>query len=67
MKKIPVGAEACNVLVGELEFLNKPVVALVRLAPAVLLNGMAEVPIPTRSAGQGDTTHRTAETFFFFF
>lgn len=48
MKKIPVGAEACNVLVGELEFLNKPVVAFVRLSPAVLLNGMAEVPIPTR-------------------
>lgn len=48
MKKIPVGAEACNVLVGELEFLNKPLVAFVRLSPAVLLNGMAEVPIPTR-------------------
>ncbi|XP_034042379.1 sodium-driven chloride bicarbonate exchanger [Thalassophryne amazonica] len=48
MKKIPLGAEACNVLVGELEFLNKPVVAFVRLSPAVLLNGLAEVPIPTR-------------------
>lgn len=49
MKKIPPGAEACNVLVGELEFLNKPVVAFVRLSPAVLLNGLAEVPIATRS------------------
>uniref|UniRef100_A0A672ID30 Anion exchange protein n=1 Tax=Salarias fasciatus TaxID=181472 RepID=A0A672ID30_SALFA len=48
MKKIPAGAEACNVLVGELEFLNKPVVAFVRLSPAVLLNGMTEVPIATR-------------------
>uniref|UniRef100_A0AAQ5ZHX8 Anion exchange protein n=1 Tax=Amphiprion ocellaris TaxID=80972 RepID=A0AAQ5ZHX8_AMPOC len=48
MKKIPAGAEACNVLVGELEFLNKPVVAFVRLSPAVLLNGLAEVPIATR-------------------
>uniref|UniRef100_A0A669END2 Anion exchange protein n=1 Tax=Oreochromis niloticus TaxID=8128 RepID=A0A669END2_ORENI len=48
MKKIPPGAEACNVLVGELEFLNKPVVAFVRLSPAVLLNGLAEVPIATR-------------------
>uniref|UniRef100_A0A4W6FZ30 Anion exchange protein n=1 Tax=Lates calcarifer TaxID=8187 RepID=A0A4W6FZ30_LATCA len=48
MKKIPPGAEACNVLVGELEFLNKPVVAFVRLSPAVLLNGLAEVPITTR-------------------
>lgn len=48
MKKIPMGAEACNVLVGELEFLNKPVVAFVRLSPAVLLSGLAEVPIATR-------------------
>ncbi|CAL8289731.1 unnamed protein product [Lota lota] len=48
MKKIPAGAEASNVLVGELEFLERPVVAFVRLAPAVLLNGLAEVPITTR-------------------
>lgn len=48
MKKIPAGAEACNVLVGELESLNKPVVAFVRLSPAVLLSGLAEVPIVTR-------------------
>lgn len=49
MKKIPAGAEASNVLVGELEFLERPVVAFVRLSPAVLLNGLAEVPITTRS------------------
>ncbi|KAI5626600.1 sodium-driven chloride bicarbonate exchanger isoform X5 [Silurus asotus] len=48
MKKIPPGAEASNILVGELEFLEKPVVAFVRLSPAVLLNGLAEVPITTR-------------------
>uniref|UniRef100_A0A3P9IG16 Anion exchange protein n=1 Tax=Oryzias latipes TaxID=8090 RepID=A0A3P9IG16_ORYLA len=48
MKKIPPGAEASNVLVGELEFLDRPVVAFVRLSPAVLLNGLAEVPITTR-------------------
>ncbi|XP_041936058.1 sodium-driven chloride bicarbonate exchanger isoform X5 [Alosa sapidissima] len=48
MKKIPPGAEASNILVGELEFLEKPVVAFVRLCPAVLLNGLAEVPITTR-------------------
>ncbi|KAM4710811.1 sodium-driven chloride bicarbonate exchanger-like isoform 7-T7 [Anableps anableps] len=48
MKKIPAGAEASNVLVGELEFLDRPVVALVRLSPAVLLNGLTEVPITTR-------------------
>eukprot|EP00064_Thunnus_orientalis_P005681 superscaffoldBa00000568_g5695 len=48
MKKIPPGAEASNVLVGELEFLDRPVVAFIRLSPAVLLNGLAEVPITTR-------------------
>ncbi|XP_065108420.1 sodium-driven chloride bicarbonate exchanger isoform X2 [Paramisgurnus dabryanus] len=48
MKKIPPGAEASNILVGELEFLDRPVVAFVRLSPAVLLNGLAEVPITTR-------------------
>ncbi|XP_023655354.1 electroneutral sodium bicarbonate exchanger 1 isoform X1 [Paramormyrops kingsleyae] len=48
MKKIPLGAEASNVLVGELDFLERPVVAFVRLSPAVLLTGLTEVPIPTR-------------------
>ncbi|XP_069735034.1 electroneutral sodium bicarbonate exchanger 1 isoform X2 [Phaenicophaeus curvirostris] len=48
MKKIPSGAEASNVLVGELDFLHQPIVAFVRLTPAVLFSGMTEVPIPTR-------------------
>ncbi|XP_061779626.1 electroneutral sodium bicarbonate exchanger 1 isoform X1 [Nerophis lumbriciformis] len=48
MKKIPEGAEASNVLVGELDFLESPIVAFVRLSPAVLLTGLTEVPIPTR-------------------
>ncbi|ERE69751.1 sodium-driven chloride bicarbonate exchanger isoform 3 [Cricetulus griseus] len=48
MKKIPPGAEASNILVGELEFLERTVVAFVRLSPAVLLQGLAEVPIPSR-------------------
>lgn len=48
MKKIPAGAEACNVLVGEADFLSRPMVAFVRLSPAVLLSGLAEVPITTR-------------------
>ncbi|XP_075127460.1 sodium bicarbonate cotransporter 3 isoform X11 [Leptodactylus fuscus] len=48
MKKIPPGAEASNVLVGEVEFLDRPIIAFVRLSPAVLLTGLTEVPIPTR-------------------
>ncbi|XP_043537881.1 electroneutral sodium bicarbonate exchanger 1-like isoform X5 [Chiloscyllium plagiosum] len=50
MKKIPTGAEASNVLVGELDFLKRPIVAFVRLSPAILLTGLTEVPIPTSSA-----------------
>ncbi|KAM5280257.1 sodium bicarbonate cotransporter 3 isoform 13-T13 [Ctenodactylus gundi] len=48
MRKIPTGAEASNVLVGEVDFLERPIIAFVRLAPAVLLTGLTEVPVPTR-------------------
>ncbi|XP_071326328.1 sodium bicarbonate cotransporter 3-like isoform X11 [Trachinotus anak] len=48
MKKIPPGAEASNVLVGEVDFLERPIIAFVRLSPAVLLTGLTEVPVPTR-------------------
>uniref|UniRef100_A0AAQ5Y6E1 Anion exchange protein n=1 Tax=Amphiprion ocellaris TaxID=80972 RepID=A0AAQ5Y6E1_AMPOC len=48
MKKIPPGAEASNVLVGEVDFLERPIIAFIRLAPAVLLTGLTEVPVPTR-------------------
>ncbi|XP_062844425.1 sodium bicarbonate cotransporter 3-like [Trichomycterus rosablanca] len=48
MKKIPPNAEASNVLVGEVDFLERPIVAFVRLSPAVLLTGLTEVPVPTR-------------------
>ncbi|XP_051497370.1 electroneutral sodium bicarbonate exchanger 1 [Apus apus] len=65
MKKIPTGAEASNVLVGELDFLHQPIVAFVRLTPAVLLPGMTEVPIPTRFLfvllGPGGKAHQYHE------
>ncbi|XP_035375576.1 sodium bicarbonate cotransporter 3-like isoform X2 [Electrophorus electricus] len=48
MRKIPPGAEASNVLVGEVDFLPQPIIAFVRLSPAVLLTGLTEVPVPTR-------------------
>ncbi|XP_036948409.1 sodium bicarbonate cotransporter 3-like isoform X9 [Acanthopagrus latus] len=48
MKKIPPDAEASNVLVGEVDFLEKPIIAFVRLSPAVLITGLTEVPVPTR-------------------
>ncbi|XP_056587389.1 electrogenic sodium bicarbonate cotransporter 1 isoform X2 [Triplophysa dalaica] len=48
MKKIPRDAEASNVLVGEVDFLDTPFVAFVRLQQAVMLGGLTEVPVPTR-------------------
>ncbi|XP_056330652.1 sodium bicarbonate cotransporter 3 isoform X5 [Danio aesculapii] len=48
MKKIPPGAEASNVLVGEVDFLERPIIAFIRLSPAILLTGLTEVPVPTR-------------------
>ncbi|KAJ8286159.1 hypothetical protein GJAV_G00035190 [Gymnothorax javanicus] len=48
MKKIPPNAEASNVLVGEVDFLEKPFVAFVRLDRATTLGGLTEVPVPTR-------------------
>lgn len=48
MKKLPAGAEASNVLIGEVDFLEKPIIAFVRLKEGVLLPDMTEVPIPTR-------------------
>lgn len=48
MKKIPPGAQASNILVGEVEFLERPVTAFVRLAAAVPLGDLTEVPVPTR-------------------
>ncbi|XP_053505656.1 electrogenic sodium bicarbonate cotransporter 1 isoform X2 [Ictalurus furcatus] len=48
MKKIPRDAEAANILVGEVDFLDAPFVAFVRLQQAVILAGITEVPVPTR-------------------
>ncbi|KAG7499468.1 electrogenic sodium bicarbonate cotransporter 1-like isoform X2 [Solea senegalensis] len=48
MKKLPRDAEASNVLVGEVDFLESPFVAFVRLQNAVMLGALTEVPVPTR-------------------
>uniref|UniRef100_A0A669BTR0 Anion exchange protein n=1 Tax=Oreochromis niloticus TaxID=8128 RepID=A0A669BTR0_ORENI len=39
-----------NVLIGEVDFLDKPFVSFVRLAQATTLGGLTEVPVPTRLA-----------------
>ena len=47
-KKLPPGSEASNILVGEVEQLETPIMAFVRLKRSVLLGDLTEVPIPTR-------------------
>lgn len=48
MKKVPPGSEADNILVGELDFLERPISAFVRLTVACHLGDLTEVPVPTR-------------------
>uniref|UniRef100_A0A8D0HDP1 Solute carrier family 4 member 9 n=1 Tax=Sphenodon punctatus TaxID=8508 RepID=A0A8D0HDP1_SPHPU len=46
--KIPAGTEVFNVLVGEVDFLDKPFVAFVRLQEAVVLGALTEVAFAIR-------------------
>ena len=48
LKKIPKGAEAANILVGQCDFLEKPLVVIARLSPATLLDDITEVNLPTK-------------------
>ena len=48
MRRIPRDAEACTVLVGCLDFLEKPAMAFVRLAERQVLENLTEVPLPVR-------------------
>ncbi|XP_021363541.1 electroneutral sodium bicarbonate exchanger 1-like isoform X2 [Mizuhopecten yessoensis] len=48
MKKIPKEAEAANILVGEVDFLNYPIVGFTRLLHPQLMGDLTEVPVPTK-------------------
>lgn len=48
MRKIPPGAEASNILVGEVDFIEKTLSVFIRLNSAVNLGDLTEVPVPTR-------------------
>lgn len=48
MRKIPQGAEASNILVGEVDFLDKTLSAFIRLHQAAVMGDLTEVPVPTR-------------------
>ncbi|PKU40468.1 anion exchange protein 4 [Limosa lapponica baueri] len=47
-KKVPPGAEAAHIAVGEVEFLEKPFIAFIRLRQGVALGSLAEVALPSR-------------------
>uniref|UniRef100_A0A8C3FIV8 Anion exchange protein n=1 Tax=Chrysemys picta bellii TaxID=8478 RepID=A0A8C3FIV8_CHRPI len=47
-KKIPAEAEVSNILVGEVDFLEKPFIAFIRLQEAVGLGTLTEVAFPSR-------------------
>lgn len=48
MKRIPKDAEALTVLVGCVDYLEKPAMAFVRLAEGQVLDNLTEVPLPVR-------------------
>ncbi|XP_074011913.1 anion exchange protein 4 [Numenius arquata] len=47
-KKVPLGTEAAHIAVGEVEFLEKPFTAFIRLRQGVALGSLAEVALPSR-------------------
>lgn len=59
MRKIPPGAEASNILVGEVDFLTKTLSAFIRLSSAAIMGDLTEVPVPTRFEKLIETTRRT--------
>lgn len=48
MRKVPQEAEASNILVGDVDFLQTPLSAFIRLYTPVTLGNLTEVPVPTR-------------------
>ncbi|NXA54531.1 S4A4 protein, partial [Nothocercus julius] len=47
-KKLPPGAEVASVLVGEVDFLEKPFIAFIRLKEVVALGALTEIALPSR-------------------
>lgn len=48
LKRIPVGAQGSSILVGEVDFLEQPATAFIRLAEGVVIPSLIEVNIPVR-------------------
>lgn len=48
MRKVPRGAEACNIQAATLEAFPSPVVVFARLREAIILEDFCEISAPTR-------------------
>ncbi|XP_044270897.1 band 3 anion transport protein isoform X2 [Tribolium madens] len=48
LKRIPPGAQSSSILVGEVDFLEQPAMAFLRLAEGVMIPSLIEVNIPVR-------------------
>lgn len=48
MRRIPPGAEVSTVLVGQVDYIQHPALAFVRLAEGQCLDNLTEVPLPVR-------------------
>ena len=48
MKKIPPKSEVSHVLIGEVDYLDEEITALVRLNRSMVIDNFAEVPLPTK-------------------
>lgn len=48
LRRIPKDAEATSVLVGSVDFLDRPIMAFVRLSKGCYLGNLTEVPLPVR-------------------
>jgi len=48
MGKIPKGVEAVSILIGQVDFLDEPIVAFCRLKTATVIDGLLEVDVASR-------------------
>jgi sodium bicarbonate cotransporter 4 len=48
MKKLPLDIEVCNLLVGEVDFLESDFIVFVRLVEPSLLDNFTEIQAPSR-------------------
>uniref|UniRef100_A0A914CDR6 Anion exchange protein n=1 Tax=Acrobeloides nanus TaxID=290746 RepID=A0A914CDR6_9BILA len=48
LRRLPINIEVCNILVGEVEFLQKSVAGLIRLKNSIIFEKLSEIPAPTK-------------------